>query len=262
MQREIDSLGFPAKQILGIRISVVDLSQLLQAIDGLVQRGRPALVNNVNVHACNLAYEQPAFREVLNHSEVVFCDGFGVKLAGCITGNRLGQRMTPPDWIDALFALCVRKNYSVYFLGDTDEVVGLFAEKVLVNHPALRIAGQHHGFFDLQGAENDRVIQAIVASGADIVITGMGMPRQELWAWDAKGRLDKGVVIAAGALFRWYTGYEQRAPKWITGCGLEWLARLISRPRRNFKRYVVGLPLFYWRVLRSPWAMGGDSNHG
>ncbi len=246
MQRAVEHLNLPVKRILGIDISVVDLPGLLLAIDGLAQRNDPSLVNNVNVHACNLAFEQPAFREVLNASEVVFCDGFGVKLAGWLTGNRLGQRMTPPDWIDELFALCVRRNYSVYFLGDTEAVVGQFAMKVQANYPNLKVAGWHHGFFDLHGLENEQVVDE---SGADIIITGMGMPRQELWAWEAKPQLQKGVIIAAGALFRWYTGVEQRAPKWMTDCGLEWLARLIVNPVRHFKRYVVGLPLFFFRVL-------------
>lgn len=260
MQRDVDHLKIPVKRVLGIDISVVDLPGLLQAIDELAQQECPSLVNNVNIHACNLAFEQPAFREILNRSEVVFCDGFGVKLAGWLTGNRLGQRMTPPDWIDELFALCVRKNYSVYFLGDTDEVVGQFSKKVQANYPDLKVAGWHHGFFDLQGLENEEVVVAIDESGADIIITGMGMPRQELWAWEAKPHLQKGVIIAAGALFRWYTGVEQRAPKWMTDAGLEWLARLLASPRRHFKRYVVGIPLFYWRVIRCQWLRLGRMN--
>ena len=151
MQRDTHPLNIPTQRILGINISVIDLPGLLQAIDQLVQRNYPTLVNNVNVHACNLAFEQPAFHEILNASEVVFCDGFGVKLAGWLTGNRLGQRMTPPDWIDDLFTLCVQKNYSVYFLGDTDEVVGQFASTVQNKYPGLKIVGWHHGFFDVQG---------------------------------------------------------------------------------------------------------------
>jgi N-acetylglucosaminyldiphosphoundecaprenol N-acetyl-beta-D-mannosaminyltransferase len=252
-------MSIPKKELLGIQISKVDLPELLDKIESLVQRKEPALVNNVNVHACKLAFEQPEFREVLNRSEVVFCDGFGVKLAGWLTGNRLGQRMTPPDWIDDLFARCVSNSYSVYFLGDTDEVVGQFAMKVQASYPELKVAGWHHGFFDLQGLGNREVVATINESGADIVITGMGMPRQELWAWEAKPYLKKGVVIAAGALFRWYTGAEQRAPKWMTDFGLEWLARLVASPRRHFKRYVVGLPLFFFRILTARKGLQNDA---
>lgn len=258
MQNEFKSMNIPVRQILGIDISIINLPELLQAIDTLAQEKRPALVNNVNVHACNLAFEQQAFRDILNQSEVVFCDGFGVKLAGWLTGKRLGQRMTPPDWIDDLFSLCVRKEYSVFFIGDEEEVVKLFVDELVEKFPELVIAGWHHGFFDLKGTDDKRVVQAVAESGADIIITGMGMPRQELWAWDAKDHLDKGVIIAAGALFRWYTGCERRAPRWMTNHGLEWLARLVTAPGRHFKRYVVGLPLFFLRVFMERRSLGKD----
>lgn len=241
--------GIESRRLLGIDISVIDMPQLLEAIDHLAVAGRPALVNNVNIHACNLAFDRAAFRSVLNRSDIVFCDGYGVKLAGLLKGFRLGQRMTPPDWIDDLFALCVQRNYRVYFIGDEERVVKLFVDEVMGRHPNLLIAGYHDGFFDVNGSENDRIVAKIKEADADIVITAMGMPRQELWAANAINKLDKGVFIATGALFRWYTGVERRAPKWITASGLEWLARLIVSPVRHFKRYVIGIPRFYWRIL-------------
>jgi len=142
--------------------------------------------------------------------------------------------------------LCVRNGFSVYFLGDTEEVVGGFAQQVQANHPELTIAGWHHGFFDPDSVD---VVEAVATAGADIVITGMGMPRQEFWAFNVKDKIGKGVFIATGALFRWYTGIDRRAPKWVTECGLEWLARLVKNPTRHFRRYGIGIPRFYWRVL-------------
>ena len=236
--------------ILGIPVDVIDRPQLLERIDELAASPGVWLVNNVNVHACNLAASDPAFLEILQKSDVVFCDGFGVNLAAKLLGKPLGERMTPPDWIDELFALCVRKRYRVYFLGDLTPVVRLFAQKAKERHPHLRIAGIHDGFFNLDGDDVSRLFKEIVRSGPDIILTGMGMPRQEKWAWQAKDRLEKGVVIATGALFRWYTGVERRAPRWMTDHGLEWLARLGMSPRKHFKRYVIGLPLFFWRILK------------
>ena len=236
--------------ILGIQVDVIDQPQLLTEIDRLAAAQRPALVNNVNVNACNIAYADPEFREILNASEVVFCDGFGVKLGARLLGKTLGQRMTPPDWIDELFKLCVRRRYCLYFLGDTAAVVALFARQVKEKYPALRVVGRHEGFFALDDDANSRLMGEIQRLGADIILTGMGMPRQEKWAWQAKQRLGKGVIIATGALFRWHTGYERRAPRWMTQHGLEWLARLAISPRKHFKRYVIGLPVFFFRILK------------
>jgi N-acetylglucosaminyldiphosphoundecaprenol N-acetyl-beta-D-mannosaminyltransferase len=235
--------------VLGVHISILNEKDVLQIIDEKVALGHPALINNVNAHACNLAYTTPEFKDVLNRSEVVFCDGFGVKVAAWLRNKRLGTRMTPPDWIDELFQLCVDKGYSVYFLGDQEDVVALFADAVKERHPLLRIAGQHNGYFEIGGEEDDILLKEIYDSMADIIITGMGMPRQELWAARAKERLGRGVYIATGSMFRWYTKYEWRAPRYITDNGFEWLTRLIRRPLLHFKRYVIGLPLFFWRAL-------------
>ncbi len=236
--------------ILNIPVDVIDRPQLLAEIDRLVETQRPALVNNVNVHACNLACSDPEFMKILNASDLVFCDGFGVKLGARLLGKTLGERMTPPDWIDELFKLCIRKNYRLYFIGDTDQVVSQFVRTVQENHPYLRILGWQNGFFVEGGEDELRNLNEINRLKPDIILTGMGMPRQEKWAWRAKKRLGKGTIIATGALFRWYAGVERRAPDWMTQHGLEWLARLATAPRKHFKRYVIGLPLFLFRILK------------
>ncbi|MEI6149287.1 MAG: WecB/TagA/CpsF family glycosyltransferase, partial [bacterium] len=237
--------------ILGVNVDVINQPELLSEIDRLAAAQHPVLVNNVNVHACNIAYADREFRDILNASEIVFCDGYGVKLAARLLGKILGQRMTPPDWIDDLFRLCVQRRYNLYFLGDTDEVVQRFARRVKEKHPGIRVVGQHDGYFALDSEVAIRLLAEIRQAGPDIVLTGMGMPLQEKWAWRARPGMGKGVIIATGALFRWYTGYERRAPRWMTQHGLEWLARLAVMPRRHFKRYVIGLPLFFARVLGS-----------
>jgi N-acetylglucosaminyldiphosphoundecaprenol N-acetyl-beta-D-mannosaminyltransferase len=122
---------------------------------------------------------------------------------------------------------------------------------VRARHPGLAVAGTHHGFFQPGDAEDMALRARIRALRPDVIITGMGMPRQEYWADAVRPGLDHGVIIAAGALFRWYTGMERRAPRWMADHGMEWLHRLLSRPVRNFRRYVVGIPAFLWRVVRS-----------
>jgi N-acetylglucosaminyldiphosphoundecaprenol N-acetyl-beta-D-mannosaminyltransferase len=234
--------------ILDIQVDVIDRKGLLQEIDFLVQANQPARINTVNVHTCNLAYDDFNYRSVLNSSNILYCDGYGVKLGARFLGKRLGERLTTPDWIDALFDLCELNGYSTYFLGDEPDVVELFAEKVSANHPRILIAGYHDGFFDTAGNQNYELLKEMNNLKPDVILVGMGQPLQELWGWDAMDTLSKGVIVVVGALFRWYTGYERRAPHWITQTGFEWLARLAVSPRKHFRRYVLGLPLFFWRV--------------
>ena len=113
----------------------------------------------------------------------------------------------------------------------------------------MRIAGLHHGFFDVDGEENHRVVDLINASRADVILTGMGMPRQELWAHGNLQALEAGVIVAAGGLFRVYTGFLRRCPPLLSRHCLEWAWRLAHEPRRLFARYVIGNTAFLLRVL-------------
>jgi len=240
---------FKKVELLGVNISVVGIRELLEFIVQRASAGHVALINNVNIQAMNVAESDQEFRNILNQSDVVFCDGFGVKAGAFLLGTKLGERMTPPDWIDRLLEKCVEHSLSVYALGDTLEEVNAFVRKVRGKFPSLKLVGHHHGFFDMHGEENKEVIAEISACGADIVLVGMGMPRQEVWAFNARERLPKGVLIAAGALYRWYTGSQRRSPKWMTDHGLEWVGRLFLEPGRMWRRYIVGNPAFFWRVL-------------
>ncbi len=248
--------AFPAVDILGLRVHVVNRAELVPFI---VQRARApgaACVDYVNIHACNLAQRDREFAAAINRAEVVFCDGFGVKVGARILGVDLGERMTPPDWIDELLAAGAAAGLRFYALGDEPGVAEAFVAAARARHPAATFCGTHHGFFDMAGAEGNAVLEAVRAAQADVVITGMGMPRQELWA-DRHGRdLGRGVILATGALFRWYAGLEQRAPRWMTDHGLEWLARLACKPRAHFRRYVVGNTRFMARVVRQRLARG------
>lgn len=245
----LGTTSFEKATFLGIGVSKVDRADVIRFVTESAAARRKALVNNVNTHAMNIARRHARFAAILNDSDVVFCDGFGVKIVARLAGVHLGERMTPPEWIDGLFEACAAKGLSVFFLGDEERVATAFAAEVARRHPRLRIAGLHHGFFDVDGEENQCVVDRINASRADVIVTGMGMPRQELWAHDNLEVLDTGVVVAAGALFRVYAGLARRCPPLLSRHGLEWAWRLAHEPRRLFTRYVIGSAAFLLRVL-------------
>lgn len=237
--------------ILGVKIDVIELKELLDLIVQFCNgvKDKVWLVNNVNIHALNIAYKDKDFKEILNNSDVVFCDGYGVVLAAKILKQLIGQRMTPPDWIDDLFQVLTEHEKAVFFLGDEEKVVYKFTKRVKKKLPSLKIAGFHHGFFNTQDHENSEVIDKINNSKADVLLIGMGMPLQEKWAYENRTRLSVKAIISIGALFRWYSGVEKRAPSWLTNNGLEWLGRLVIQPKKIWKRYIVGNPLFFYRVV-------------
>jgi N-acetylglucosaminyldiphosphoundecaprenol N-acetyl-beta-D-mannosaminyltransferase len=241
-----------AVYVLGVRIDRITLPQLLAYIEQRIEQRQRAIIGNVNVHAMNLAYEQPWFRDFLNQSDLVFCDGFGVKWGARLLGQHIPQRFTPPDWLDQLAALGARRGYRFFLLGARPGVAWRAAQRLRATHPDLCIAGVHHGYFDKTpgSAENDAIISYINAVQPDILILGFGMPLQERWLRENWPHLNAHVALTGGAVFDYIAGEVRRGPRWMTDNGLEWLARLVIEPRRLWQRYLVGNPLFLWRVLR------------
>jgi N-acetylglucosaminyldiphosphoundecaprenol N-acetyl-beta-D-mannosaminyltransferase len=238
-------------ELLGVSIDTLSLAALLDQIAVTAVAGRRLVVMNVNAHALNLAVELPKFRAILNSADIVFCDGYGVKLGALLQGKRIPHRYTPPDWIPCLANLCVTHNLSLYFLGAKPGVAQTAALRLQRKHPGLRIAGSQHGYFDKRpnSPVNAQVLEHINDSAPDILIVGFGMPSQEEWVADNWANLNVRVVLTAGAVFDYLAGSVLRAPRWITDAGLEWLGRLVIEPRRLWRRYLFGNVYFIWRVL-------------
>jgi N-acetylglucosaminyldiphosphoundecaprenol N-acetyl-beta-D-mannosaminyltransferase len=209
------------------------------------------ILSYANIHALNLAYENHEFRDILNQSDVVFCDGFGVILGAQILGHRLAERFTPPDWLDKLADLAARNNFSMYLIGSLPGVAEKAARQIQLRYPTIRITGTYHGYFNKEShhPDNHAVVASINAAQPDILIVGFGMPMQERWIAENWEHLQVSIALPVGAALDYVAGTVRRGPRWMTDHGLEWLARLIIEPRRLWRRYIVGNPVFLLRVL-------------
>ncbi len=251
MARSVEGLAGRI-DILGVGVDPLTVEELHAEIERLLRNGERGRVLNVNAHCLNLCYENPELRGFLNGAEVVFCDGAGVMLAARILGRRIPERITYADWAWQLAAFAAAEGFSLYFLGARPGVAAEAARRLKRRYPALKIAGVHHGYFDHSAgsAENEAVLQKINASSPDILLVGLGMPLQEYWLMENRHRLDAGVVLTGGAVFDYVSGRLRRGPRLLTESGFEWLARLLIEPRRLWRRYIVGNPLFLLRVLK------------
>lgn len=241
--------SLPSVNIMDIPVHRVFLADLLQQVRQAAETGVGGNIFNVNIHALNLAWEDPEFRHILQTADQIFVDGAGVMLAAKLFGWSLGERFTFADWMDDLFVLCTKEAWPVFWLGDTDKVGEIFQKKVSQKHPNLIFAGRHHGFFSKQGEENEQVIAKINASGAKVLMVGMSMPIQEKWLAKNRHRLNAPVRLPLGGAARIVTGHIKRGPRWMTDNGLEWLYRLAVQPRYTWRRYVIGNPLFFCRLF-------------
>jgi N-acetylglucosaminyldiphosphoundecaprenol N-acetyl-beta-D-mannosaminyltransferase len=157
--------------------------------------------------------------------------------------------MTWADFGWDLAAFCEKEELTQYFLGNKPGIPEKAKDVLQEKHPGLKVVGTHHGYFKKEGPENEAVIKEINSKKPDILIVGFGMPLQEKWILDNRKKLDVGIIMTGGNCFTFLAGEESRAPNWMHKNGLEWLYRLVKEPVRMFDRYIIGNPLFMFRVF-------------
>lgn len=238
--------------ILDVKCNLISVCCLQKIIVEYAKSDQKRVIANVNIKAVNLAHRTPWFKDFINNSEIVFCDGFGVLLGASLLGYPVSpnHRMTCPDYIEELAKTCEKEGVSLFLLAGKPGVVEKAIQKLKLAAPNLRIDG-HHGYFDKVGKENSDVVQKVNHFKPHVLYVGFGMPLQEQWILENINDTDARVFLPLGACLDFYTGSLYRGPKWMTDSGLEWLSRLFTEPSRLWERYVIGNPLFFYRVLKT-----------
>ena len=210
--------------------------------------GEKALLAFVNPDCLNIAYTQDRYRAVLQQAARVLPDGIGVKIGCRMRGVGLAANVNGTDLFPRLCERAARDGFSLFLLGARPGIAELVAENTQARYPGLMIAGIQHGYFGPD--EEDAIIARINASGAGVLLVAFGVPRQELWLADHHDALTPPVRMGVGGLFDFYSGRIPRAPLWLREIGLEWVWRLIQEPGRMWRRYILGNPLFLYRVWK------------
>jgi N-acetylglucosaminyldiphosphoundecaprenol N-acetyl-beta-D-mannosaminyltransferase len=238
----------PCSVLFDLPVELAEPAEMLRTITGWVGKGERRRVMYVNAHVVNQARAQPQLAAALGTADLVYCDGYGVRLAARTLDVPVPHRMTGADWVWGLAALCEAEDKSLYLLGADPTLARAAADRLQRWYPRLRIAGSHHGYAELGSAQNERVIEDINAANPDIVLVGMGTPKQELFIDRYADRLGADVLWTVGALFDYIAGRVPRAPRWLADNGLEWIFRLAIEPHRMWRRYLLGNPAFLWMV--------------
>ena len=239
----------PAAQLFDIPIDLAHPAELLRTITTWAADGQTRKVMYVNAHVVNQSRVTPGLAEALRRADLVYCDGYGVRLAARVMNRPMPHRMTGADWIWGLARLCEVAGHPLYLVGSEPPLAREAAGRLKQFYPQLDVAGTHHGFFDLDSPHNERVLEHIAGHRPRIVLVGMGTPKQELWVDRYADRLDGAVVWTVGSLFDYVSGHMPRAPRWLADNGLEWIFRLAIEPQRMWRRYLLGNPAFLHRVL-------------
>jgi len=235
--------------VVGIPFANIKLNEALKLISEKIENGTKDSYYFLNPHAINLSKKDPDFYEILSSNKVNFPDGIGMKLAGVFEKYSLQDNLCGTDLYPNLMKVSQEKSFSVFFLGGSEEVVEKMVQNAKISWPNLRVAGFHHGYFD-KVKESDQIVNLINSANPDILLVSFGMPIQEKWIDENFSKINTKAAFATGGLFDFFSGTIQRAPLAWRQVGMEWAYRLFKEPKRMWKRYVIGNPLFLVHVLK------------
>jgi exopolysaccharide biosynthesis WecB/TagA/CpsF family protein len=238
----------PTLELLGVPFVPLDIAGALTEVERLVEREEPGFVVHANVHTVNLATADPRYREVLRRADLVLNDGKGVMLGARIKGAGFPTDLNGNVFTPLLLERAAERGWSVFFFGAKPGVAERAAEVVRESIPGLDVAGTRNGYFS--PGEEEAVAADIRAASPDLLLVGLGNPRQEEWLDHHLASTGARLGVGVGAFFDFQTGEVKRAPEWMRRYGLEWVHRLGAEPKRMWRRYLVGNPRFLWRVAK------------
>jgi len=231
--------------ILGVGVSAINMEMALDAIDQWIAERQREYVCITGVHGVIESQNDPELRDILNRAGLVTPDGMPLVWVSRLKRQRHVSRVYGPDLMTDLCAGSVSKGYRHFLYGGASDVPGRLAEELQRRFPGIRIVGHFSPpFRPLTPEEDEAVVRQINESGADIVWVGLSTPKQEYWMAAHLGRFEAPVMIGVGAAFDFLAGLKTQAPRWMQRSGLEWLYRLLTEPRRLWRRYLRIVPLF------------------
>lgn len=224
--------------ILGVNINVTNMEDTIEAIVNNLKKIKGNYICVSNVHTSVMAYEDEEYRKIQNDGFMALPDGKPLSIVSKLKGFKEAKRVTGPDLMLELFNISEEKGYTHYFYGSTQDTLNELKTKLIEKYPKIKIVGMYSPPFRiLYDEENETIIENINKTNADFLWTGIGAPKQEIWMYEHKDRVNS-LMIGVGAGFDYHAGKIKRAPGWMQQLSLEWFYRLLQDPKRLFSRYL------------------------
>lgn len=250
----------PAKQfVVSVGISKTSYAEVVE----LCRRWISERAVNANVparyicvtsaHGVILARDDPSFAEILNSADIATPDGMPVVWALRSFGSTGQQRVYGPTLMLELCRSAAERGHRVYLYGGHADVLPILEKRLRQQFPGLPIAGRYSPPFRALSRPEDEAIQEMIRNAdTDLIFVGLSTPKQERWMFEHRHAFPGVTMIGVGAAFDFHAGRMPQAPAWMQRRGLEWLFRLISEPRRLWRRYLLVTPRFLplWGLQR------------
>lgn len=233
-------------EIMDIPFVNTDMDTLVQTLDKRLEKSQKTFLVTANPEIMMYAQKNPAYFQTLKKADFIIPDGIGIVIGSKMLGHPIKERLAGFDLMMGLLNLASDKGYSMYFLGAEPSVIETAVQRVKEHFPSLSVAGYHHGYFD---PNDESIVEDIITANPDIILAGLGFPKQEQWIERHYPRFEKGLFIGVGGSFDVLAGKTKRAPLLWQKLNIEWLYRLLHHPSR-WRRMTV-LPLFIIQVAKA-----------
>lgn len=205
---------------LGVSANPLSEVELNNIVQEAILLNKKVVIGNHNLHSIYLFHRDIKMKQFYDEAHITYVDGMPIIYWARLLGYKVGrkQRVTGLDWILSMFKLAACHSWRIFHLGGRPGVAQIAAERLQARFSGLSIT-VHHGFFSSD--ENGIVIDMINSFQPDILIVGMGMPKQEHWILDNYRDIQANVIIAFGACFDYIAGAIPYPPRWTGRVGLE-----------------------------------------
>jgi len=232
--------------VTGVDVDLLGIDSVVNTIIAWTNQDTSRVAIGVNANVCNLAADSPDFARLVSAADLRYADGQSIVWAARLLGGRIPERVATTDLIKPLAETAERLGKRIFLLGAAPGVASAASRELQRLFPRLQITA-FHGYFPSEATES--VLENISLFSTDILLVGMGDPRQQEWVSCHRTQISAPAILTCGGLFDWISGNNRRAPRWMIRLGLEWLWRMMIEPKRLTGRYLRGNPKFLARLL-------------
>ncbi len=257
------------QNLFGIQIDALNMNEAVARLSDWIDQPNQTCRYLVtpNVDHTILLEEQSAFRGAYQDADLVLADGFPIVWASRLLRKPLPERVPGSELVPRLFESYHRRFSSdpsspsrklrVFLLGAGIGVAARAAEQIQKTWPNVETVGVYSPpmGFEKDQDETNLILGRIVLANPDVIVVGLGAPKQEVWVHQNRHQIKASVALCVGATIDFLAGEKRRAPRWMQRSGVEWLHRMLSEPKRLVKRYAKDAWIFPRLVVRQ-WTSG------
>jgi exopolysaccharide biosynthesis WecB/TagA/CpsF family protein len=236
------------RDILGVSVAVMSMEEALALLEKRIGKSQFLPLAFLNANNANIAQKDAALKDAFGKFLVV-ADGVGVDIASlALHGAMFPANLNGTDLVPRLLRR-IQRPLKVALIGARRDIADTARDAFQKMCPQHSVSVISDGYFT--AADEPRILSRLAAGRPDILLVAMGVPRQEMWIAEKIGPQHCTIPVAVGALFDIFTGAVPRAPDWMLRLRVEWIYRLWREPKRLWRRYIIGNPVFLMSVVKA-----------